>query len=86
MSLHEEDNIKQKFDKSSDCCSIHIYLQPADPWEDENTSLAYEGCKMKDNCEGDELTSSFSFDDHKIIAKEEDVVNDDKASFGSDPK
>ena len=59
MSLHEEDNIKHKYDKSSDFCSSHVYLQPHDPLEDEKTSLAYEGCKMKYNYEGDEFASSF---------------------------
>ena len=41
---------------------------------------------MKDNCEGDEFTSIFSFYDHKIIAKEDDVFNGDKETFGPDPK
>ena len=41
---------------------------------------------MKVNCEGDEFTSSISFDDHKIIEKEDDVVNGDKEYFGSYPK
>ena len=48
MSLHEEDNTKQKYGKSFDFCSIHVYLQPHDPLEDEKTSLAYEGFKMKE--------------------------------------
>ena len=86
VSLHEEDNIKHKYDKSSDFFSSHIYLQPHDSLEDENTSLAYEGCKMKDNCEGDEFNPSFSVHDHKIIAKEGDVVNGDKEYFVSYPK
>ena len=38
---------------------------------------------MKDNCEGDEFNPSFSVHDHKIIAKEGDVVNGDKTYFGS---
>ena len=37
---------------------------------------------MKDNCEGYEFTSNFSVGDHKIIAKEDDVVNGDKEYFG----
>ena len=39
---------------------------------------------MKDNREGDEFTLIFSVGDHKIIAKEGDVVNGDKEYFGSD--
>ena len=41
---------------------------------------------MKDNCEGDEFTPSFSIGGHKIIAKEGDVVNGFKEYFGSYPK
>ena len=41
---------------------------------------------MKYNGEGKEFTPSFSVCDHKIIAKEGDVFNGDKAYFGSDPK
>ena len=37
---------------------------------------------MKDNCEGDEFTHSFSIGEHKIGAREDDVVNDDKIYFG----
>ena len=37
-------------------------------------------------CEGDEFTPSFFVGDHKIIAKEGDVVNGDKGSFESHPK
>ena len=36
---------------------------------------------MKDNFEGDEITPSFSVGDHKTIAKEEVVVNDDEGYF-----
>ena len=86
MSLLEEGIIKHKYDKSSDFCSNHVYLQPPDPWEDEKTSLAYEGCKMKDNCEGDEFTPSFFVGDHKIIANDNNVVNGVNTYFGSDPK
>ena len=41
---------------------------------------------MKDNCEGDEITPSFSVGDHKTIAKEDDVFNGDEGYFVSDPK
>ena len=75
--------MKNMYDKGSDFCRICVYLQPPDPWEDKNSSLAYEGYKMKDNCEGYEFTSIFSTGDHKIIAKEDDVINGDKASFRS---
>ena len=78
--------MKNMHDKGSQFCRSHVYLHPSDPWEDENTSLAYEDCKVKDNCEGGEFTSSFSFDGHKIFAKEDDVVYGDKTYFGSDPK
>ena len=33
-------------DKGSDFCSIHVYLQPPDPWEGEKISLAYEGFQV----------------------------------------
>ena len=72
--------------KDSDFICNHVYLHPSNPFEDENTSLAYEDCKMKDNCEGDELTSSLSIGDRKIIAKDDDVVNGDKGNFISCPK
>ena len=85
VSLHEEDNIKHKYDNISNFCRICVYLQPPDPWEVEKTSLSYEGCKMKDNCEGDEFISSFFVGDHKIIAKEDYVVNSDKSNFGIYP-
>ena len=86
VSLHEEGNMKNIYDKGFDFCSSHVYLQPFDPWEDEKTSLAYEVCKMKDNCEGDELTPSFFVGDHKIITREDDVFNGDKEYFGSHPQ
>ena len=41
---------------------------------------------MKDNCEGDEFTLSFSYGDQKISAKKGDVVNVDNGYFVSDPK
>ena len=75
MSLHEEDNIKKKYDNISGFCSNYVYLQPHDPLEDEKNSLAYEGCKMKDNYEGDEFTSSFFVGDLKIMQR--DVHNSD---------
>ena len=78
--------MKNMYDKDSDFCSNHVYSLPPDPWEYESTSLAYEGYKMKDNCEGDEFTPSFSVGDHKINAQKGDVVNGDKEYFGSDTK
>ena len=85
VSLHQEDNLKHKYDKSSDFCRNHVYLQPHDPFEDENTLLSYEGHKIKDNYEGDKFTSSFFVGDWKIIAKEDDIFNGDKEYFGLDP-
>ena len=41
---------------------------------------------MKDDCEGDEFTPSFSVGDDKISATKGDVVNNAKEYFGSDPK
>ena len=41
---------------------------------------------MKENCEGDEITPSFSVGDHKTIAKDDDDVNGDEEYFISDPK
>ena len=41
---------------------------------------------MKDNCEGGEFTSSFSFDGHKIFAKEFDIVYGANKYFVSNPK
>ena len=73
-------------DKSFYFCSSHVHLQPSDPWEDGNTSLASEDCKMKDNCEGDESTPSLPVSEPKINAEEGDTANDDKGSFGSYPK
>ena len=77
--------MKKIYDKGSDFCSSHVYVKPPDPWEDEKSSLAYKGCKMKDNCEGDEFTPNFSVGDHKISAKRADVFNGDKEYFGSYP-
>ena len=67
-------------------CRSHVHLQPYDPWEDKKSSLASEDYKMKDNCEGDEITPSFSVGDHKTIAKEDYVVNGDEGYFVSGPK
>ena len=61
-------------------------MQPYDPLEFENISLAYDGWKMKDNCEGDEFTSSFFVGELETIAKEDNVVNGGKTYFGSDTK
>ena len=54
-------------------------------WDDEENLLSYENFKTKDNGEGKEFTPIFSVGQHQIIAKEGDVVNDDKGNFGSDP-
>ena len=86
VSLHEEGNMKNMYDNGSYFFNIHVYLQTPNPWEDENTSLAYEDCKMEDKCEGHEFTANFSVSDHNISAKEGYVVNGDKEYFGSDPK
>ena len=43
--------------------------------EDEKTPLAYEEYKMKDSCEGDEFTPSFSVGEHKITAREYKNMN-----------
>ena len=78
--------MKEMDDKSFDFCKIDVHLKPSDPWEEENTSLASEYCKMKDNCERDEFTPSLSVGEQKIGANQCDVVNGDKGSFGSNPK
>ena len=86
VSIQEDGNVKNMDNKSSDFCSSHVHLQPFDPWEDKKSSLAYEDYKMKDNCEGDEITPSFSVGDHKTIAKEGDVFNGGEGYFTSDTK
>ena len=78
--------MKNMDDKSSDFFSSHVHLQPYYPWEDENTSLASDDYKRKDNCERDGFTPSLSVGEQKIIAKQCDVVNGDKGQFGSNPK
>ena len=52
VSVLKEDKMKNMDNKSSNFCNKHVHLQPTETWEDGNTSLAYEDCKMKDNCEG----------------------------------
>ena len=71
-------------DKSSDFCRIHVHLEPFDPWEDEQNSLAYEDYKVKDNCEEDEFAHSLSVSETKINVQQGDTVNDDNGSFGLD--
>ena len=73
-------------DKIFDFCSSHVHLQPSDPWEEENTSLAFKDCKMKDNCKRYEFTPSLSVGKQKIGGMQGDVVNGDKGYFVSDPK
>ena len=41
---------------------------------------------MKDNCEGDESAPSFPVSEPKINVEDGDTTNDEKVSFGSDPK
>ena len=48
------DKVKNMYDEGYYFFSIHFLLQPSNPWEDKNSSLASEDCKMKDNCKGDE--------------------------------
>ena len=86
VSVWEDGNVKNMDNKSSDFFSSHVNPQPYDPWEDGNTSLAYEDYKMKDNCEGDEFAPSFSVSKPKINAEKGDNVNDDKGYFVSDTK
>ena len=73
-------------DKSSSFCSSHVHMQPSDIWGEDKTSLAFEDCKMKDNCERDEFTPSLSVGEQKIDAKQCDFVNGDKRYFGSNLK
>ena len=85
VSVQKEDQVNNMNDKSVNFHRIHVHLQPYDPWEDGKTSLAFEDCKMKDNCEGDESTPSLPVSEPKINAEEGDTANDDKGYFGSDP-
>ena len=80
---HDEYEISRN-DILSYFCSIHVHLQPSDPWEDGKTSLAYEDCKMKDNYEGDESSPSLLVSEPKINVDEGDIANDYKGYFGSD--
>ena len=48
VSAHKDGKMKNMDGKISDFCSSHVHLQPYDPWEDKNSSLASEDCKMKD--------------------------------------
>ena len=41
---------------------------------------------MKDNCEGDESAPSLPVSEPKINPEDGDTANEDKGSFGSDPK
>ena len=84
--VQKDGKMKEMDDKSSDFCKIDVHLKPSDPWEEENTSLASEYCKMKDNCERDEFTPSLSVGEQKIDANKCDVVNGDKGYFVSYPK
>ena len=61
VSVHEEGKMKKLYDKGSGFFCSHVYSQQYDPWDYENTSLAYEDCKVKDNCERGEFTSKFFF-------------------------
>ena len=72
--------------KIPDFFSIHVHPQQSDPWEDKKSSLESEDCKMKGNCEGDEIIPRFFVGDHKTMENEGDVVNGDEGYFISDPK
>ena len=82
VSVQGEDKVKNMYDEGSYFFSIHVLLQPSDPWEDKNSSLESEDYKIKDNCEGDEITPSYFVGEHQISTKEGDVVHDDRVSFG----
>ena len=68
VSLLEDGKVKKMENKSYDFCSSHVHLQPYDPCKDKNTSLTYEDCKMKDNCEEDAFSPSLSVSEPKINA------------------
>ena len=86
VSVQKDDKMNNMNDKSSGFYRIHVHLQPYYPWEDGNNLLASEDYKMKDNCEGYESAPSLPVSEPKINAKDGDTANDDKRSFGSDPK
>ena len=89
VSVQEDGNVKNIDNKSSDFCSSHVHLQPFYPCKNKNSSLAFEDCKRKPNCEGDKFSPIFRVGDHTISEKKGDIVNDDnmvKEYFGSDPK
>ena len=75
--------------KISNFCSNHVHPQPSDPCKYKKSSLAFEDCKRKANCEGDKFSPSFPVGDHTISEQKGDIVNGDnmvKEYFGSDPK
>ena len=78
--------MKEMDDKVSNFCSNHYYLQPSDSWDIENIAFSYEDCRMKDCGEKKQFSPSFSVGDPKSSAKNDDVVNGDKGTCGSDPK
>ena len=53
VSIQKDDKVKNMDNKISGFCSTHVHPQKYDPWEDKNSSLESEDCKMKDNCDGD---------------------------------
>ena len=77
VSVQEYGNVKNMDNKSSDFCSIPVHLQPSDPCKDKNSSLAFEDCRRKANCEGDKFSPIFPVGDHTISAKKGAIFNDD---------
>ena len=51
--------MKKMYGEGSYFFRIHVIIQPINPWEDKMSSRASEDCKMKEKCEGDEITPSF---------------------------
>ena len=89
VSVQKNDKVKNMDNKIYEFCSSHVHLQPSDPCKDKNSSLVFEDCKRKANCEGDKFTPSFLVGDHTISAKKGEGVNGDKMvkeHFGSYPK
>ena len=86
VSVQKDDKVKKMDSKISDFFSSHVHPQQSDPWEDKKSSLESEDYKMEDNCEGDEITPSFSVGDHKTMEKEGNVVNGDEGYFILDTK